>query len=171
MTTAASLCRPLAGIRSTCPGTPQSACPGATAAPREKPETPPQAGDQQKEQTAQRICKLLLMHAQLEEELLYPAARQALGRNDLIEEAKVEHASARDLIKQIQGMDPSEELYDAKVKVLGEYTKHHVQEEENELIPQLQQKGGLDLSALGRQMMTRRQELMQQMGVQEQQSA
>lgn len=130
-----------------------------------------QADDQQKQQMAQQICKLLQVHATLEEELFYPAARQALGQSDLLDEAKVEHASARDLIEQIQGMDPSEELYDAKVKVLGEYTKHHVQEEENELIPQLQQQGGLDMGALGQQMMTRRQELMQQMGVQEQQSA
>ena len=124
-------------------------------------------GSPQKQQMAEQICKLVTVHANLEEELFYPAARQALGPHDLLDESAVEHASARDLIEQIQQMDPSEELYDAKVKVLGEYVKHHVQEEENELIPLLQQQGNLDFAALGQQMMTRRQELMSEMGVQE----
>lgn len=121
----------------------------------------------QKEELAQLICNLVTVHADLEEELFYPAARQALGPHDLLDESAVEHASARDLIEQIQGMDPTEELYDAKVKVLGEYVKHHVQEEENELIPLLQQEGSLDFDALGQQMLARKQELMSELGVQE----
>jgi hemerythrin superfamily protein len=126
-----------------------------------------QTGSPQKQQMAEQICKLLTVHTTLEEELFYPAARQALGPRDLLDEATVEHASARELVEQIQQMDSSEELYDAKVKVLGEYVKHHVQEEENELIPLLQQKGNLDFAALGQQMITRRQELMSELGVQE----
>ncbi|WP_157267853.1 hemerythrin domain-containing protein [Azohydromonas aeria] len=127
-----------------------------------------QAAGAQKEQLAQQICKLLTVHTQLEEELFYPAARQAIGAHDLLDEATVEHASARDLVEQIQGMDPSEDLYDAKVTVLGEYVRHHVKEEETELIPLLQQQGGgLDFNQLGQQMMARRQELMAEQGVQE----
>ena len=126
------------------------------------------AGDAtQREELAQQICKLVTAHANLEEELFYPAARQALGPHDLLDESAVEHATARDLIEQIQGMDPSEELYDAKVKVLGEYVQHHVEEEENELIPLLQKEGSLDFDALGQQMMVRKQELMSELGVQE----
>jgi len=77
----------------------------------------------------------------------------------MVDEAVVEHASAKDLIKQLQEMQPDDDLYDAKVKVLGEQIDHHVQEEEKEMFPKAK-KSGLDLMALGQEMALRKQELM-----------
>lgn len=113
-----------------------------------------------KTQIAQRICAALTVHAQIEEEILYPAARRALKEDDaeLVAEANVEHASIKDLVSQIESASGSDELYDAKVKVLGEYVKHHVKEEETELFPKLQ-KTQLDLDALGKQLAQRKLEL------------
>ena len=89
---------------------------------------------------AQRICQLLTVHAQIEEELLYPAAKEALEEeeeNELVWEAEVEHGTAKDLIAKIEGMEEQDEAYNATVKVLSEYIKHHVKEEEGELFPKL----------------------------------
>jgi hemerythrin superfamily protein len=108
---------------------------------------------------AEQICQELTVHAQIEEEIFYPAAREAIRDEDLIHEATVEHQSAKDLIAQIEASDPSDELFDAKVKVLGEYVKHHVKEEQNELFPQVR-KTKLDLKELGERLMARKQELM-----------
>lgn len=92
-----------------------------------------------KEKLAQEACMELTVHAQIEEEIFYPFLREqnpeAFG--DLLNEAKVEHASAKDLIAQIQGSSMAEELYEAKVTVLGEYVQHHVTEEEDELFPKV----------------------------------
>ena len=82
---------------------------------------------------------------------------------DLLDEAEVEHASAKDLIAQISSMSPDEELYDAKVTVLGEYVKHHVKEEEDEIFPKAK-KAGVDMEELGNLLAERKQELMQEMG-------
>jgi hemerythrin-like domain-containing protein len=113
---------------------------------------------------AAKICLMLKVHARIEEELLYPAAQDESDtvEEDLVDEAIVEHASAKQLIAEIEKMKPSEDLYDAKVKVLGEYVKHHVKEEENELFPQLQQ-SDLDLHEMGRELMERKLELLMQM--------
>lgn len=118
-----------------------------------------EADDESKQSVAQQICEMLTVHATLEEELLYPAARDVLEEADLVDEATVEHASAKDLIAQIQGMEPSDELYDAKVTVLGEYIDHHVKEEEKEMFPKLR-KSELDLKELGVSMSGRKAELM-----------
>lgn len=107
---------------------------------------------------ANDICMELLVHTKAEEEVFYPAARKYLGDDDMMNEAVVEHASATDLIAQIQTMDPEDEMYDAKVMVLGEYIEHHVQEEEKEMFPKLK-KTKLDLNALGELLMARKQEL------------
>lgn len=123
------------------------------------------AADEDKQALAEQICAMLTVHTQIEEEIFYPAA-QAEVEEDLVEEAIVEHASAKDLIAQIQQMDPSEEMYDAKVKVLGEYIEHHVQEEEKEMFPQAK-KAKLPLEDLGRQMLERKQALMAELGFEE----
>ena len=78
---------------------------------------------------AEEICTLLTVHAAIEEEIFYPAARAAGVDADVLDEAEVEHAAAKDLIAQIRDMDAADDLYDAKVKVLGEYVDHHVAEE------------------------------------------
>lgn len=119
-----------------------------------------QADSHDKQVLAGRICTLLTTHATLEEELFYPLAREALAKHaDLIDEAAVEHASAKDLIAQIEAGTPDEALYDAKVIVLGEYIQHHVKEEEGEIFPQLK-KTELDLKLLGEELARRREELM-----------
>jgi len=117
-----------------------------------------QADSQERGELAQQICQALTVHATVEEEIFYPAAREAGVKSDLLDEAEVEHASAKDLIAQIEGMDPDEDLYDAKVKVLGEYIDHHVQEEENEMFPKCR-KAGMDLAALATEMAGRKQEI------------
>lgn len=118
----------------------------------------------EKSKLAVKICLLLVVHTSIEEELLYPAARgeKKTVEADLIDEAVVEHAAAKQLIGEIEAMKPSQELFDAKVKVLGEYVKHHVQEEENELFPQLQ-RSEVDLQDLGHRLMQRKVELLAQM--------
>ncbi|MGZ3182344.1 MAG: hemerythrin domain-containing protein [Telluria sp.] len=112
-----------------------------------------------KKKLAEQICQALVAHTAIEEEIFYPAVRDA-GKEfeDVVDEAVVEHASAKDLIAQLQGMDADEELYDAKVKVLSEQIQHHVQEEEKEMFPKVK-KAKLDLRALGQQMQERKQEI------------
>jgi len=114
--------------------------------------------DDEKVALASRICAALKLHTQIEEEIFYPAAYDALEDDDLLDEAEVEHASAKDLIAQIEASSPAEPLYDAKVKVLGEYVDHHVQEEEKELFPECRD-SDMDLKALGEQMRQRKEEL------------
>jgi hemerythrin superfamily protein len=122
------------------------------------------SADEDKQSLAAQICAMLTVHATIEEEIFYPAAREAVEEQDLLDEAEVEHASAKELIAQIQSMDPSEELFDAKVTVLGEYVNHHVQEEEKEMFPQCK-KAKMPLDELGEQLQSRKQELMAEMGL------
>ena len=112
-----------------------------------------------KKSFADDICTALTLHAMVEEEIFYPAVRSAAeDAADLMDEAEVEHASAKDLIAQIREMDPEDDLYDAKVKVLGEQVAHHVQEEEMQMFPKAK-KAGLDLVALADEMLGRKEEL------------
>lgn len=122
---------------------------------------------------AQRVCQLLTVHAQIEEEILYPAAKEAFDEEeetDLVYEAEVEHGTAKDLIAKIEGMTPEDESFKATVKVLSEYIKHHVKEEENEMFPKLK-KTELDLKELGAQLFDRKLALMEQMGIEEEEPA
>jgi hemerythrin superfamily protein len=116
--------------------------------------------EDRKSSLAEQICQELTVHAQIEEEIFYPAAREVLRDEDLLDEATVEHQSAKDLIAQIEGSSAGAELFDAKVTVLGEYIKHHVKEEQNELFPKLR-KTKLDLKMLGEQLQARKMELME----------
>lgn len=112
-----------------------------------------------KQKLAEKICLALTKHATAEEEIFYPAVRgDVTDAEDLVDEATVEHASAKDLIAQIHSMDPHDDLYDAKVKVLGEYIDHHVQEEENQMFP-LARKASIDLIALGIAIQARKDEI------------
>jgi hypothetical protein len=116
------------------------------------------SGSDRKERLAEQICSELEVHAQLEEEIFYPAVRAAIDADDLMDEATVEHQSAKELIAQIRAMSPDDELYDAKVTVLGEYVKHHVKEEQGEMFPQAR-RSGVDLKQLAEQMRERKGEL------------
>lgn len=112
-----------------------------------------------KKKLAEKICLELTKHAIAEEEIFYPAVRaDAEDAEDLVDEATVEHATAKDLIAQIHGMDPHDDLYDAKVKVLGEYIDHHVKEEESEMFP-LAKKASIDLTALGARIQERKDQI------------
>ena len=117
---------------------------------------------QKKLELARQICQELTVHAQIEEEIFYPACRAALKDTDLIAEAEVEHQTAKDLIAQIEGMTEADEMFDAKVKVLGEYIDHHVKEERGEMFPKARSARKLDLVAMRDQMMARKEELMGQ---------
>jgi hypothetical protein len=116
-------------------------------------------GDASKRDLAVSICVALKVHARLEEELFYPAAYKVLDDKSLIEEAQVEHASAKDLIAQIESGAPGEAFFEARVNVLAEYIDHHVSEEEGEIFPQCRT-SGMDLDSLGAIMALRKQELM-----------
>jgi hemerythrin superfamily protein len=107
------------------------------------------------------ICAALSVHAQIEEEIFYPAVKAALKDKLLVPEAKVEHDGVKQLIAQLEGIEPDGEMYDAKVKVLSEYVKHHVKEEQTEMFPKAKE-SKLDLIDLGEQMAARKEELLAQ---------
>ena len=119
-----------------------------------------------KQEMVAEACMELTVHTQIEEQKFYPFLRdqdpEAFG--DLLNEATVEHASAKDLIAQLQDMTPEDELFDAKFTVLGEYVNHHVTEEEDELFPKVISKK-IDLRELGTEMEQLRQELMSKAAV------
>lgn len=108
-----------------------------------------------------QICTELTVHAQIEEEIFYPQVKAALKDKELIPEATVEHATLKELIAQIEEGEPDDEMYDAKVKVLSEYVKHHVKEEQNEIFPKAKA-SKLDMYALGEQLTQRKEELLAQ---------
>jgi hemerythrin superfamily protein len=82
----------------------------------------------QKKEIVAQICNELSVHAEVEEEIFYPAVKEALKDQELVLEATVEHATLKDLIAQVKGIEPDGEMFDAKIKVLSEYVKHHVKE-------------------------------------------
>ncbi|BEU94695.1 hemerythrin domain-containing protein [Acidovorax sp. DW039] len=109
---------------------------------------------------AREICTELTIHAQLEEEIFYPALREAIKETDLLAEAEVEHQTAKDLIAQIQAAEMVDEAFDAKVKVLGEYIDHHVKEERNEIFPKARSAKKLDLVAMREEVEARKEGLL-----------
>lgn len=114
----------------------------------------------QKKRIVTEICTELTVHAQIEEEIFYPAVKKALKDKELVPEATVEHDTLRNLIAQIEGVEPSGEMFDAKVKVLSEYVNHHVKEEQNEIFPKAEKEKKLDLRDLGAQLTQRKEELL-----------
>ena len=118
---------------------------------------------QKKMDLARQICHELTVHAQIEEEIFYPALRAAIKDTDLLAEAEVEHQSAKDLIAQIEGMGEADEMFDAKVTVLGEYIDHHVKEEKGEIVPKARAARKLDIVAMRDELMARKEELMGEM--------
>ena len=104
---------------------------------------------------AAKICQELSVHAQIEEEIFYPALQQALpGSGDLLEEARAEHQQAKDLIAQIEGAEPGPAMDDL-VAELNRAIEHHVKEERDELFPKARSAKGMDLVALGAKLRAR----------------
>ena len=115
-----------------------------------------------KKSLAKQICTELSVHAQIEEEIFYPKVKAALKDHELIPEAIVEQDSLKKLIAEIKGKEPNGEMYDAKVKVLSEYVKHHVKEEHTEMFPKAK-KTSLDMKAIGAELLARKKALLAQM--------
>ncbi|HEV7385354.1 MAG TPA: hemerythrin domain-containing protein [Phenylobacterium sp.] len=115
-----------------------------------------------KKALADKICLELKIHTQIEEEIFYPTSREFLEDDDIVDEAVVEHAAAKELIAEIETMQPGEELYDAKVTVLQEQIEHHVEEEETEYFPKLK-KTDMDMKDVGAQLKALKEELMSPM--------
>jgi hemerythrin-like domain-containing protein len=111
-----------------------------------------------KGELVKQICTELKVHTTLEEEIFYPALRASIDEDLMMDEALVEHDSAKALIEELEGMQPGEGRYDAIVTVLGEYIKHHVDEEHKEMFPQAK-KAKIDLETLGEEMAARKREL------------
>lgn len=118
-------------------------------------------------QLVEQTCAELQVHTTLEEELFYPALREVLKEQDLLDEAQVEHDSAKQLIEQLQSLGQQQQLdgkFSATFTVLGEYVKHHIKEEESEMFEQAEKVGNkVDWAALGEQMKARKVELMDEL--------
>jgi hemerythrin superfamily protein len=121
-----------------------------------------EADASERKELAATICAELTAHSTAEEEIFYPAARDAIEDTDLIDEAEVEHATAKELIAHIQESSPDDDdHYDAKVKVLGEYINHHVEEEEGEIFPKVR-RAKLDTESLGELIAARKAEVKEE---------
>ena len=114
-----------------------------------------------KKQLVGQICTELSVHAQVEEEIFYPAVKEALHDHELVPEATVEHASLKSLICEVEGVEPDGEMFDAKIKVLGEYVKHHVKEEQTEMFPKAKATD-LDMRELGARIAARKEVLLEE---------
>ena len=112
-----------------------------------------------KKQLVAQICTDLSVHAQMEEEIFYPAVKAALKDKELVPEAAVEHASIKSIIAQVEGVEPDGEEFEAKITVLHEYVKHHVKEEQNEMFPRAKS-SSVDLAELGAKLSQRKTELL-----------
>ena len=115
----------------------------------------PQDDLEELESLVKNVCAALKVHARIEEEIFYPAARRALKDKDLLEEAEVEHQSAKTLIRELERMKPKDPKYAAAFTVLCEYVAHHVKEEENEMFPKVR-RARMNLEALGKKLMERK---------------
>jgi len=120
--------------------------------------------NEEKAAVVDQICNELKIHAAIEEEIFYPAVRKSIEDADLMDEALVEHAGAKELIAQLEEMDAEDALYEAKVTVLGEQIDHHVKEEEGTMFKKAK-KANLDTTTLGAAMLKRKQGLMAEMGL------
>jgi selenocysteine-specific translation elongation factor len=114
--------------------------------------------DRRKTELVDEICYELTLHAMLEEEIFYPVLRSAIDDDELLDEADIEHAGARELIGQLEVMMPGDDHFDATVTVLGEEVEHHIDKEESELFDAARN-AGIDLDDLGEQLASRKEEL------------
>jgi hemerythrin-like domain-containing protein len=122
------------------------------------------ADDETKQTLVEVTCTELVIHAQIEEEFLYPALREAFDDASLIDEADIEHIVARQLISELESMHPDDDHFDAKFSVLGEYVRHHIEEEQNKIFAKIRQ-SGMDLDVLGKDILQRRKDLRNEFGI------
>jgi hemerythrin-like domain-containing protein len=118
-----------------------------------------------KQVLAKMACTELTIHAQVEEELFYPALRDVLAEEDLVDEAEVEHGSIKKLIAALESSTPQDRLYDANMKVLTEYVKHHVEEEQEEIFPKAKKSKQLNLVEMGEEIRRRKVQLREEQGL------
>lgn len=117
--------------------------------------------EERKASLAQQICQALKVHTQIEAEIFYPAFLQATQKTDIHHEAEVEHESAKRLIEEIEASGPDDDYFEAKVTVLSEMIKHHVNEEEKrDGMFANAREAKMDLDGLGEQLLARKQQLM-----------
>ncbi|MES3023416.1 MAG: hemerythrin domain-containing protein [Pseudomonadota bacterium] len=117
-----------------------------------------QDDDERKAELVDEICYELTLHTMIEEEIFYPVVRSAIDNDDMMDEADVEHAGARELISQLEVMYPGDDHFDATVTVLGEEIAHHIEKEEAEMFDAARE-AGLDLEDLAEQLLARKEEL------------
>lgn len=115
--------------------------------------------NKKKKEIAVKICTELSVHAQVEEEIFYPAFKRAMRDKLLVSGASVEHATLKELIAQVEGQEPDGEMFDAKIKVLSEYLKYQVKEEQNEMFPKAKARK-IDLEEMGVKITQRNETLM-----------
>jgi len=115
----------------------------------------------EKKRIVSQICTELTVHAQIEEEIFYPAVKLALKDTELVPEARVEHESLKTLIDQVRGVEPDGEMFDAKIEVMHEYVKHHVKEEQDKMFPKASSTN-LNMMELGARISERKAHLLAQ---------
>lgn len=120
---------------------------------------------QEKQQIVETALMELEIHAELEEKIIYPAIRPKLKDDDLMDEALEEHHVVHAVIGELKKMKPGDDRYDAKFTVLGELCKHHIKEEEKEMLPQTEKKRDIDWDSLYEQVMKRKDQLMEKAGM------
>lgn len=113
-----------------------------------------------KKSLVDEICTELTVHAQIEEEIFYPAVKAVLKDDFIVVEGAVEHLGIKNLIDQLEGIESGGDVYDAKVKVLAEYVEHHVKEEQSDMFPKAKKAPSLDLVELGDRMAARKADLL-----------
>lgn len=123
-----------------------------------------QAAPQQLDPLARRLCKMIRIHSQIEEELFYPAARRAVGADALVDDAERDHAETKQAVMRVESMTSDNGAFKEAVEDLRDLIAAHVQSEESELFPKVRQ-AKLDLVALGITLAERRDTLMDVLGL------
>jgi len=127
-------------------------------------EVKERGNDDEKLTLAKEVCGSLLIHMEIEEKIFYPRVRQKIDDNDLMNEALVEHSGAKDLIRQIGELKPDDPMFDAKIKVLSEQIEHHVEEEESDMFPKVED-SDIDLAELGIQLFEEKNRMRSERGL------
>jgi hemerythrin superfamily protein len=115
-------------------------------------------GAQAKRRLAENAMAELEIHAALEEEIFYPAVKREVDDGSMVQEAIEEHQTVKQLISELKGMEEADEEFESQFSQLMENVQHHVEEEENEMLPKVEE-SDMDLNSLGAQMAQRKQQM------------